>query len=304
MKNQTKIVLATEFSATCEVARAHAEALARAVGAELHVLFVDVPAGEYEAWDPAYRVLDSEPKEASVSEARMADYVRDLDLPVVSSVVHNVDAGDAILDYAELKAADFIVVGTHARRGIKRLLLGSVAGKVVRNAKVPVLVVGPDQAPAESGFRHLLVATDYSESAAMAARHAYQFACRSASQVTLLHVIDERQLPSYFRDLMLGSARGRARAAMDKLIEGFEGGPSLDKKIQLGLPADVIAECAEDIDADLIVMASSGMNALERVVLGSTAAQLLREAPCPVLVYPHVVSDVQIERKADQLPVI
>jgi nucleotide-binding universal stress UspA family protein len=139
-----KILCATDFSSCAESALAEALRLARALGAELVLLHVaaDAPlfreglAGSKEV----RRVFEAQREWAKATlEERAAD-CRGAGVPTLALVVSGVPF-EQILTTAETEAVDLIVLGTHGRGGLGRWLLGSVADRVVRSARCPVLTV-------------------------------------------------------------------------------------------------------------------------------------------------------------------
>lgn len=144
MSAASHILLTTDFSPASEEAVGKAGELARATGARLTVLHVHrhAPAAP-EAVIPAEKYVTSADLDAEVRQ-KLEDLRRTM-LQGVESVsavsVENVSAPLAICDYAEKHGVDLIVIGTHGRTGMPRLLIGSVAEKVVRHSRCPVMVV-------------------------------------------------------------------------------------------------------------------------------------------------------------------
>jgi len=150
MSAATHILLTTDFSAASEEAVAKAGEMARATGARLTVLHVHrrAPAAP-EAVVPADKYVTSADLDAEVHQ-NLEDLRRTL-LQGVESVslmsLESVSTPLAICDYAEKHGVDLIVIGTHGRTGVPRLLIGSVAERVVRHASCPVLVVPHGKQP-------------------------------------------------------------------------------------------------------------------------------------------------------------
>lgn len=144
MSAASHILLTTDFSPASEEAVGKAGELARATGARLTVLHVHrhAPAAP-EAVIPAEKYVTSADLDAAVLQN--LEHLRSTMLQGVESVsvvsLENVSAPLAICDYAEQHGVDLIVIGTHGRTGMSRLLIGSVAERVVRHAGCPVLVV-------------------------------------------------------------------------------------------------------------------------------------------------------------------
>lgn len=131
-----KIIFPTDFSHSGDAALKMATSLARDSGAKLLIVHVEEPPVAYAGGEMYYGVPDP----ASEDLLRMLKEV----VPPDSSVsfehrLINGDPSTAIAKLAEEEDADMIVMGTHGRTGITRLLMGSVAEAVVRRAPCPVL---------------------------------------------------------------------------------------------------------------------------------------------------------------------
>ncbi|MEJ2371716.1 MAG: universal stress protein [Gemmatimonadales bacterium] len=156
-----KIVYATDFSPCSENAFPIAVRLAASHDAELHMVHAIVLHAD-DPHDPAHHF--PEPDELyermrSSAEARMATAAENGGMPhlkIVRAQVRGISPAPVILEYAEEQGVDMIVMGTHGRRGLRHLLLGSVAEEVVRMADCPVLTVREDAASA-SAFGRILV---------------------------------------------------------------------------------------------------------------------------------------------------
>jgi nucleotide-binding universal stress UspA family protein len=140
---------------------------------------------------------------------------------------------------------------------------------------------------------HVLVATDGSPSSIAAARSAGEL-LRSADQVTLVSVLTEvpgddaggfegsvfsagEQDELWKRELAeAGEELERTAAALTNA--------KIDKRIEVGDVAGTVCRVAADVHADVIVVGSHGRGAIERILLGSVSEQVVRHAPCPVLV--------------------
>jgi nucleotide-binding universal stress UspA family protein len=113
--------------------------------------------------------------------------------PGATAVAESGDPRTTIIDQAVSKKADLLVMGTHGRRGWKRLLLGSVAEAVLREAPCPVLTVPPQASATRSEavtFKRILCATDFSPSSLQALGFALDLGRQANGRVTLLHVVE------------------------------------------------------------------------------------------------------------------
>jgi nucleotide-binding universal stress UspA family protein len=199
-----------------------------------------------------------------------------------------------IQSVAEALPADLVVMGTHGRSGVGRLLLGSVAEKVLRRVPCPVLTVGAaDATPARRVlFERVLCAVDLTAGSEATLDMALSVAAENLASVTLLHVVEGSlgvagpepygTFPEAvaLRDTLVDHARRRLEEA-GRAVQGF---CHVSPRVETGRAWQQILRLAETERCDLIVMGAHVKGALERILLGSTAAQVVRHARCPVLV--------------------
>jgi nucleotide-binding universal stress UspA family protein len=290
------ILFPTDGSPSALGAFLHAASLAERTGAELHGLHVAEPAEEPGDWLEGLRVTPADvaadlrlpalPPEAPRWEAGAP-------VPLVYAEEHAPKAAPVILDYARAHDVDLIVMGTHGRRGVRRMLMGSVAEEVVRLAPCPVFTVRTRE-DGERGWpvRRVLAPHDFSDHAAAAARHAAALAVTYGAALDLLHVVDVALLPTATVPF-LGTfrvsgeeVRQRAQEALEERAAALEAAfPRLGDVgafVRLGHPVGDILEFAEQHGVDLLVLGSHGLTGLERLLMGSVAEQVIRAAPCPV----------------------
>ena len=134
---QKTILFATDFSHASDAALVHAEALAKAAGARLLIVHVEEPPLAYGGGELYYGL----PEPSSERIRKMLDDVKPKD-PAVH-FAHRLTMGDPAAEIVRLagdEKAEMIVLGTHGRTGLSRLLMGSVAEAIVRKSPCPVLV--------------------------------------------------------------------------------------------------------------------------------------------------------------------
>ena len=282
-----KILFPTDFSACAESAFSHAAHLAAGFGAELHVLNVAVP---YEA-DPnnpmAHYPLHKEDlltwTDANMGEGQTGLHVVHAQMRVVSPAM-------GILSYADEHDIDLIVMGTHGRRGLDRLFIGSVAEEVVRLATCPVFTVRarprPAATPVETVHR-ILVPIDYSDSSELSITYARELAATYHARIDLLHVIQEAVLPTTYGvepvAVAVPEVVERAREALADLAAHVPGAPvPAGVHVLIGNPARDIVTFAGEIGADLVVIATHGLTGIRRLLIGSVTEKVVRMSPCPV----------------------
>ena len=202
-------------------------------------------------------------------------------------------ASTAIVDEAVASSADLIVMGTHGRRGFKRLFLGSVTESVLREAPCPVLTV-PPHAPADSTrvvvFKRILCPIDFSPSSLQALGFALDLARQSNGKVTLLNVVewlaeDDPMVSAHFN---VPEIRGHMREDAEHRLHALVAAESrtwceVDNVVGFGRAHREILRTAEMKSADLIVMGAQGRGGVGLALFGSTTQQVLRGASCPVL---------------------
>jgi nucleotide-binding universal stress UspA family protein len=177
------------------------------------------------------------------------------------------------------KSIDLIVLGTHGRRGLKKLVLGSVAEQVFRLASCPVLTVGPRamHMGAEANFKTILFATDFSSGSQHALAYAAAMARANHSQLILLHAVSNSlEVP----DLALARQRVADLISAETMHE-------LRPEIitAAGSAAETILKVAKSKYADLIVMGAhhAGAAAVAAHSPWATASIVVCEAHCPTL---------------------
>jgi nucleotide-binding universal stress UspA family protein len=191
---------------------------------------------------------------------------------------------DALVDDPTI---DLVVMGTHGRTGLRRLLIGSVTEKVVRHAPCPVLAARGDTPVAP--FRRVLCPVDFSPSARRAMEIAGEIAAPGGAGVALLHVLEapdsgagERAMADYL---------ARVEAPALRMLDQWAG--ELRAKVAVPVTAEVrtgsaaseiLAAIDRDPSVDLVVTGSHGRTGLRRALIGSVAEKTVRHARCPVLV--------------------
>jgi nucleotide-binding universal stress UspA family protein len=291
-----KILVGVDLSEQSETAVGHAVELARPGGAEVVLVLVDAIPEMVEPFPPSasatvqtyvHTLKDRLAADrAGLAELRQRWVGRGVE---ISQLVVDGYADDELVKTAAETGADVLVVGSHGRTGLKRLLIGSVAERVVRLAECSVLVArGP--APSD-GYRRIVVGTDFSALADRAFVRALELA-RPGGRIDLVHCWQmtpiltppdaPAMIPSYdairadIRDEL--AERGKAAVA--------RGPAGLDVHFHLleRPAAHGLDDFAREVNAELIVVGSHGRRGLRRFLLGSIAEVTVRHASCSVLV--------------------
>lgn len=291
-----RIVLATDFSDASRQALAPAVALARQFEAELTLVYV-VPTSLPTEFSHLGLVLETKrlmaESERALTEFRARELPRDLK---VQTVVKDGGAAFQIAETARQTDADLIILSTHGYTGLKHAWLGSTAERVVRHATCPVLIIRANPMPVrfpddtQGHFKHILVPTDFSPTSDKAMIYAAALGRRDDASYRLLHVIEPPPYPEFgYAHVPAREAELRAQA-LDRLES--EGRRTLgrtlmtrtEKRVRAGRASFEIATEAREANCDLIVAGTHGHSALKSLLLGSTAEEVVRHAPVPVLI--------------------
>lgn len=194
-------------------------------------------------------------------------------------------ATDQILSLAEAQAVSLIVMGTHGLRGVDRLMVGSVAERVLRKSRCPVLVVrkpahdfvSPEKDADPVSLRRIVLGMDFSEHARQSVNYAISFAKEYRSRLTVVHVVEHSP-----RSLPRASTISKATAQLQKSV------PRVDRKVpkylvRVGKPYQQIIELAVESKTDLVIMGVRGQGSLNSRLFGSTVSRVIQLGPCPVL---------------------
>jgi nucleotide-binding universal stress UspA family protein len=175
-----KILFATDFSSYSNAALPYAAAIAHQYGAELfaaHVVSTDAYMfATPETW-PA--VVEYQEEQKQIAAARLEESLRGTPHQVVSAVG---DIADVIFRLVRDHQIDLLVLGTHGRSGFPKLVMGSVAEKIFRQASCPVLTVGPHVRKEQKSaieVHSVVFATDFSNES-IAGCAVCHFACAEA----------------------------------------------------------------------------------------------------------------------------
>ncbi len=178
---------------------------------------------------------------------------------------------------------DLIVIGTGGRKGLGKLLLGSVAEEVFRNAQCPVLTVGPHVTRwrTDGSLQHILFATDYGPESLHALPYAISLAEKNRALLTLLHVAPETGVSLFLADPseVTTSTEEQLRALIPK---GTRLWHEPEYMAEFGSPAETILRTAAPT-ADMIVLGVKRPGALTKHLGEGVAYKVVCEAPCRVL---------------------
>jgi nucleotide-binding universal stress UspA family protein len=292
------VLFATDFSPTSEAALPYAAAICRRFGGTLHLahslseasLVLMTGGVDYVSMGTLYDDAEATAKEKlSQITAR------------TEGVPHRIYVGrgpvwNSLAGIVAEQGIDLLVVGTHGRTGLGKLLLGSVAEDILRHAPCPVLTVGPkisgraklpafspssrDLAPIELDVRQIVVATNFADEGAKLARAGASLAAEFRAQLTLLHVVEDYT--------HLGSTPGFMQEGILRLQALIPPSGTLqytpETLLEFGSAHERILKVAAEREADFLVLgARSAAQVGSTHLPWSTAHHVIAHAHCPVL---------------------
>lgn len=210
-------------------------------------------------------------------------------LPITQKQVESAEPAEQIVTYAEDEEIDLIATGTHGRRGVDRMLFGSVTEEVVRNAACPVLTIRTEiEETPDQEVRRILVPVDFSDASEAAVEHATELAQTYDAQIDLLHVVEEVTYPSaYGVDpvyLPPQEIIPRVEKSLGEIARDGIGHEDVGISATVGYAPFTILDHINSNDIDLVVIATHGRTGFDRMLLGSVAERVIRRSPVPVFV--------------------
>jgi nucleotide-binding universal stress UspA family protein/enoyl-CoA hydratase/carnithine racemase len=195
---------------------------------------------------------------------------------------------------AKQKAVDLVVCATHGRAGLKRLILGSVAERLMRILPCPILIIRvlkPDLNLKKGlSLKRILVGCDFSPDSNLAFMHGLSLAQEFQSE---LHLANVAELPVNRETVKNGRSTGDSndqdiRPQLNQKLENMVSDEScnwctLKTTVLTGQPHKALTAHAEKHDMDIIVLGVRGHGLVEKFFVGSTTDQVVRRASCPVL---------------------
>jgi nucleotide-binding universal stress UspA family protein len=291
------VLVPIDFSSSSLEAIELALPLLKKFGAELHLLHVFAPDYPLAAM-AAMPLIVPELEVGPSVRLQLKDVARKYKIELNQGNIHALKGRpfQEICELARKIDIDLIVISTRGNTGLKHLLLGSTAERVVRYSPCPVLVVRAKSASTgqiKTSFKKILVPIDFSECSMKGLDYAKALAKQFGSTLVLLHSVHleyyvaSDEYARYDFPLLVQQTEKAAKEQMRSLVgqtdwEGLEVGTALG----VGHAGQEICDRAQDQHVDLIVTSTHGTTGLKHVLVGSTAEYVVRHAHCPVLVVP------------------
>jgi len=276
-----KILVPLDGSELAELALPYAEEMAGRFGSKLTLLHVS-----QSAEDPREHLYQSYFEKVSANIRSSAERYLTKDNEGIIHIITKTLTGhpaEQIVDYSEREVVDLIIMATHGRSGVRRWTLGSVADKVIRGTKQPVLLIrAGSPRPRElerSMLNRILVPLDGSEISEAIIPYVEELSRRLDSELFLI-VVEDADFCIAPEDVG-GVAKDYLENISNQL--GLKG---INTKINVrsGIAAEKIIDFADEIGADAIAMGTHGRSGVRRWIFGSVASKVLHEATLPLLI--------------------
>ena len=281
------ILFATDCLPSAQAVLSHALDLARRYSAVLYTVHVlpHMPFVEAAQPDPEQtKMLANQQLTALMRSALLKDVEH-------KELIEQGEVPEVIWKLVRKYDIDLIVIGTGGRKGLGKLLLGSAAEEVFRNAECPVLTMGPHATRwnIDGNLRHILFATDFGPESLHGLPYAISLAEENRARLTLLHVAPEPgvalpepepgAMPVVDPSEVVASTEKQLRALIP---EGTQLWHEPEYMVLFGAPAEMIVRIAAQT-VDMIVLGVKRPAALTKHLGEGVAYKVACEAPCPVL---------------------
>jgi nucleotide-binding universal stress UspA family protein len=282
------ILFATDYSDVANAALPSVLSLARRYGSKVyavHATVPEVPPISSEVSSIAWPAILREKDERHLAEA--ATLNPHFEGIPYEMVLAEGDAWEVISKVIQEHEIDLVVIGTRGRSGVGKVLLGSVAEKVFREAPCPVLTVGPHVTPETRQLqevREIVYATDLTPASMVGVRYAVSLAIEHHARLTLLHVVESPK-PG---ELVHAEQYAESTVRLLRNLVPPEAAKECEPiyVAEQGEPAEKILEVAKECKASLIVMGVRHSRVSPGVathLAGGTVHKVVVGAACPVL---------------------
>ena len=283
------ILAPTDFSETANHAVDQAFEMAVRTQATLHLFHVR-ETHDADPGAPSSTVRDFMKRLEDAGESSLAlkvDTLRGNKVDVFYETENGTSVFESIAAKVEQRKPDLVVMGTHGRAGLGRLLIGSVAEKVLRHVPVDVMTVSRNApvVPASHAFERVLVPVDFSEFSKRAVAAGAELAVPDGD-LFVAHVVASPLNPSFYPSG--GSSLFQLDPAIPKRIrerldEWLEEQTVAEIFVREGAVFVELESICNQVDAQLMVMGTRGLSGLDRLLVGSVTEKMVRSSGIPVL---------------------
>ena len=271
------ILFPTDFSERSAAALPYAATVARHYDAKIHLAHVVI------SEETVGSVVASNRAMAQREMARLdrCDLLNGLRY---EALVEEGELWDVLSQIIKEHEIDFMVLGTSGGAGFKKLIVGSVADEIMREASCPVMAVGPEvpwRTELQGDMRHILYAADFQPWSDLALTYAVSFAEENNAQLTMVHAVGSDKTPAGHCELDRS-----LRELQQMLPPDADLAPPPEFVVEIGAPVEIILRVAADRGCDLIVMGAREFrySRPSGPFAWVIAHRILCAARCPVLI--------------------
>jgi nucleotide-binding universal stress UspA family protein len=277
-----RIMLATDFDPVTESALHYSLAIARHYESKVYLLHVVAPETfQFLAADARQRALEDAWRNAQrhMTDLLIAGHLEGVDHQVL---VEQGDVSEVLSRKINDLSINLLVIGTHARGRLGKLVLGSVAESIFRQATCPVLMVGPRarQVSERTPDQPILFCTGFSAHSLKAGGYALSLAQHQGSQLLLMHVSKETPQTEQERQRMAEDGKQKLRSLIPPTTQLAQPTEAI---VEFGTAAERILRVAQERQAGLIVLGVRQPVGFVRRLKWATAYAVVSDATCPVL---------------------
>jgi len=203
-------------------------------------------------------------------------------------IVREGEPHEVIVREAGELQADLIAMGTYGRKGLKRIIMGSVTSGVILDSPCDVLVVRKPCEKCTGSYESILLPFDGSELSKKALKRTLELKKGDPNvMITLLYVIPRyEEMLGFFKT---NTIEEKLYSEASKIVQegenlAYADGHIISTIVEQGAPFEKICEIAKGLGVDLIVMGSHGWRGVNKAILGSTTERVIAHSPVPVLI--------------------
>ncbi|MEN8243298.1 MAG: universal stress protein [Thermodesulfobacteriota bacterium] len=281
------ILCTTDLSDHSNTAMTYGAALAKEFNAKLYVCHVVDLTATVAYGEVLFAPIEIQDKTVTFAREQIEDNMRlaSFDWEALISIGH---PADEITGMVAEHAIDLVISATQGRTGLKRVILGSVTGRLMRSLECPFLIVRSLENGRVSMFKRIVVGCDFSEDSNLAFQYGLSLAQEFESELHLVHVMETTD----YKDLVKSEVGADAenpeheekREQLRRMLPEESYNWCQPKLVILaGRPFEEITKYALFNQMDLIVLGIRGHNLIETLLAGSTTDRVSRQSPCPVL---------------------
>ncbi|HEY3229435.1 MAG TPA: universal stress protein [Roseiflexaceae bacterium] len=291
------ILVPLDGSGLSEHAVPAAATIAHASGAALHLTHVRVPAAKQRA-NTASNTAESGTRDRDYLETIVERLAAEPDLKLTKTILDG-EVVDALAAYAAASAIDLIVMTTYGHGGLPYHRVGSTTEALVRRISLPILLIQPNETAPDLGqpstFQHVLVPLDGSHLAEQILEPALALGKLMHAEYTLLRIVEPLTLKDYDPVSAIAHLSERTNEEVRREAEEYlaafaerlraDGVRCTIRAVIDRQPAAEILRAMHEPGIDLLGMTTHGRAGLGRLLIGSVAYNVVREAEIPVLIY-------------------